>query len=151
MAFLSSCGPVARDVVVDRLRRLRCPRRLWLQPRELELREQELLDIVHVEPDLVELLAWLGAGLACVAAHPAAGPEHVAGFAVALADALLPVAVEDELPALGALDRDADLLLRPGRDDVLLADALLELLGDLLSQPLAVMQRVASAGVRRQS
>ena len=148
VAFLSICGPVrAMSLkIVSDASASACG--LGLQPRQLELGEQQLLDVLHVEPDLVHLLAGLGAGLAGrgLAARRA---EHVAGLAVALADALALAAVKDELPALRALDRDPQLLLGPRGDDVLLADALLELLGDLACA--AARGDAARRGARRRA
>src|SRR6202000_824775 len=118
--LLVELWPVAGDLVVGDLGDLNVPG-LGLQARERELGEQELLDVVHVEPDLVELLARLGARFAS-GLPVARWAEHVPRLALALADALPLPAVVDELPALGPLDRHANPLLGTRRDDVLLTD-----------------------------
>ena len=70
---------LARDLVIDGARRLDLGLVLGLEPWQLELGEQHLLDVGHVEPDLVELLARLQPGFARPGALPP-GPSTSPGW-----------------------------------------------------------------------
>ncbi|MEZ5409498.1 MAG: hypothetical protein R2761_15830 [Acidimicrobiales bacterium] len=141
----SLAGPVVEDGVGLGL--LSAPGGEAGQP---ELLEQVLLHLVHVELDLVGDVAAPALAALTLALAAGLGPEvHGVAFAhlVRLADALLTAPVEQEPPLPLALHRYPDAALGTGRDQLLVADPLPHLAGDLGSDAVVVSAAVTLAVV----